>query len=70
MVGAESDYLFSHLSLRAGAALLRAGDTRTVPAFGASGRAFGARLTLHYAANFDEDEAFGITHRFSLGLRL
>lgn len=70
MLGAESDYLFSHLALRAGVALLRAGDTRAIPSFGASARGFDGRVALHYAANFDEDEAFGTTHRVSLGVRL
>jgi len=70
MIGAESDYLFAHVALRGGVALLRAGDTRTVPSFGASARAFDGRVTLHYAASFDEAEAFGTTHRVSLGIRL
>ncbi len=69
MIGAESDYLFAHVALRGGVALLRAGDTRTVPSFGASARAFDGRVTLHYAASFDDAEAFGTTHRVSLGVR-
>ena len=69
-VGVESDYLFSHLALRAGAEFRRAGEARTLPSFGASLRAFDARLVVHYAATFDEEEAFGTTHRFGLALRM
>jgi len=70
MLGAETDYLFSTVALRAGATLMRAGDTRTVPSFGASVRAFDARVALHYAASLDEDTAFGTAHRVSLAVRL
>lgn len=69
MIGAESDYIMGHLTLRAGFASLSAGETRSIPYFGLGIRGGKAGLVLHYAASFDDgDEAFGNTHRFSLGL--
>ena len=62
--GAETEYFFSHVALRGGVAWLRAGESRTVPSFGISARA--SRLTLHYGATLDEEDAFGRTHRVSL----
>jgi hypothetical protein len=65
-LGAETEYFFSHVALRGGIAVLRAGETRTVPSFGLSARA--SRLTLHYGATLDEEDAFGRTHRLSLAV--
>lgn len=67
-LGAETEYFFSHVALRGGIAWLRAGESRTVPSFGVSARA--RRLTLHYGATLDEDDAFGRTHRVSLAVRI
>ncbi len=68
--GAETGYFFSHVALRAGVAFLPADETRTVPSFGVSARAFAARLSLHYGATLDEEDAFGRTHRVSLAVTL
>lgn len=69
MVGAESAYIMGHLSLRAGFASLSSGDSRSIPYFGLGLRAGHERFILHYAASFDDgEEAFGNTHRFSVGL--
>lgn len=68
VLGAESDYILDHLALRAGMAHLRSGDTRVVPYFGFGLRA--SRLTLHYNANLDSEDALGATHRFSLSVTL
>jgi hypothetical protein len=70
LVGAETDYIFSHVALRGGLAFNRAGESRTVPSFGASLRAFDARLVVHYAATMDDEQAFGTSHRFALAVRL
>jgi hypothetical protein len=67
-LGAETAYLFSYVSLRGGIAFLSGGDSRSIPAFGVSVRA--SRLTLHYGAAIDEEEAFGNTHRVSLAVRI
>jgi hypothetical protein len=69
-VGAETGYLFDHLSLRGGVAFLNAGEARAAYTFGASVRAGRDRLTVHYGASLDDEEAFGTTHRVSLGVRL
>jgi len=68
--GVETPYIFSHVALRAGVALRRAGEARTSLAFGASLRFIDARVFLHYAASIDDDEAFGTTHRLGLAVRL
>ena len=68
ILGAETDYLFDVFALRAGYALIKTGESRTVPYFG-----FGARishLSIHYNANFDKDNAFSDTHRFTLSVSL
>ncbi len=70
LLGVETDYIFSHLSLRAGAAVRRAGESRTSVSFGASLRAFEQRLVVHYAATLDDETAFGTTHRFGLAVRI
>ena len=70
LVGAESGYLFGRVSLRGGVAFFNAGESRVAYTFGASACAARARLLVHYAANIDDEDAFGVTHRVSLGLRL
>jgi len=68
ILGAESDYLFGVLALRAGFAVINAGESRSVPYFG-----FGVRvsqLSLHYNANLDTENAFADTHRFTLSVSL
>ncbi|HXV13848.1 MAG TPA: hypothetical protein VEC56_06545 [Candidatus Krumholzibacteria bacterium] len=67
-LGVESEYFLDHLALRGGIAWLSAGESRTVPSFGASVRALSNRLTLHYGATLDEEDAFGRTHRVSLAV--
>lgn len=69
-VGAESVYFFSHVALRGGISWLSSGESRAIPAFGISARAFSNRLTLHYGAALDEEDAFGRTHRMSLAVRI
>jgi hypothetical protein len=68
-LGAETDWLFERVALRGGVAFLQTGESRTAYTFGASARAIGARLGLHYAASIDDEDAFGTTHRVSLGFR-
>jgi len=68
VVGAESDYILEHLALRSGMAHLRSGDTRVIPYLGFGLRA--SRLTIHYNANLDSEDALGSTHRFSLSVTL
>ncbi|MDH4037047.1 MAG: hypothetical protein OEX18_01540 [Candidatus Krumholzibacteria bacterium] len=70
LLGAETDYIFSHIALRGGVAFHAAGESRTTPSFGASLRAFDTRLVVHYAATVDDEQAFGTTHRFTLAVRL
>ena len=70
LVGLETDYIFTHLALRAGVAFHAAGESRTVPSFGASLRALDSRLVVHYAATMDDEQAFGTSHRFALAVRL
>lgn len=70
LVGAESGYLFGHVSLRAGMAFYNTGESRVAYTFGASASAAGARLFVHYAASIDDQDAFGTTQRVSLGVRL
>jgi hypothetical protein len=66
--GAETEYFFSHVALRGGVEWLSSSEPRTIPSFGLSVRA--DRLTLHYGASIDDDEALGNTHRFSLAVRI
>lgn len=70
VLGAETDYFFRHIALRGGVAFLNAGEARTAYTFGASVRAAGERLSVHYGASLDDEDAFGTTHRVSLGVRL
>jgi len=69
-LGVETEYFFSYVALRGGLAWLNTGESRTVPAFGVSVRAFADRLTLHYGANVDEEDALGVTNRVSLAVRI
>jgi hypothetical protein len=66
-VGAETPYLFDRIALRGGATFLSTGEKRAVYSFGISARATG-HVLLHYAASLDDENAFGTTHRFSLGV--
>ena len=68
IVGAESDYMFGVLALRAGVAAIRTGESRTVPYFGFSARL--RRIALHYNANMDTENAFADTHRFTVSVSL
>jgi hypothetical protein len=68
IIGAESDYLFDVLALRAGFAVINAGESRSLPYFG-----FGVRyrrLALHYNASFDDETALADTHRFTVSVSL
>jgi hypothetical protein len=67
-LGIETAYFFSHVALRGGVEWLTPGDERTVPSFGASARAWSNRLTVHYGARLDDEEAFGTAHRVSLAI--
>ena len=66
--GAETEYFFSHVALRGGVAWLSSSEPRTIPSFGVSVKV--DRLTLHYGASIDDDEALGNTHRVSLAVRI
>jgi hypothetical protein len=68
LVGAESPYIFDRIALRSGIAIRTVGEGRAQFAFGASVRAT-RNLLVHYAASLDDENAFGTTHRFSLGVR-
>lgn len=71
ILGAESDYMFGVLALRAGVAAITTGENRTVPYFGMSvGSRWPRRLAIHYNANMDTDNAFADTHRFTLSVSL
>jgi len=67
-LGAETDYLFDRLALRAGLGFVRIGESRSVPYAGFGFRA--GAVTLHYNANFDQETALSDTHRFSVSVRL
>lgn len=69
-LGVETEYFFSYVALRGGAAWLNSGESRTVPSFGVSVRAFTNRLTLHYGVSLDEEDALGRTNRVSLAVRI
>jgi len=68
LVGAETPFIYNRVALRGGIAILNSGEGRASYSFGASVRATG-NLVLHYAANLDDENAFGTTQRFSLGVR-
>jgi hypothetical protein len=69
-LGVETEYFFSYVALRGGLAWLNSGESRTVPSFGVSVRAFANRFTLHYGASVDEEDALGTTNRVSLAVRI
>jgi hypothetical protein len=68
IVGGETDYLFKLLALRAGFAVINAGESRNVPYLGFGVRV--GRVRLHYNANLDDENAFEDTHRFSLSFAI
>jgi len=68
VLGAETQYLFNVLALRGGIAAIRTGESRTVPYFGFGARI--SRLSLHYNASLDNENAFADTHRFTLSVSL
>jgi len=68
IVGAESDYMFGVLALRAGLAAIRTGESRTVPYYGLSVGV--RRFAIHYNANMDTENAFSDTHRFTVSVSL
>ncbi|MGD8413616.1 MAG: hypothetical protein PVF33_05260 [Candidatus Latescibacterota bacterium] len=68
IVGAETDYMFGVLALRAGVAAISAGESRTVPYYGMSVGA--SRLFIHYNVNMDTESAFADTHRFTVSFSL
>lgn len=68
LVGAETPFIYNRVALRSGIAILSSGEGRASYSFGASVRATG-NLVLHYAATLDDENAFGTTQRFSLGVR-
>lgn len=68
ILGGETDYLLNRLALRAGFAVISAGESRNLPYLG-----FGVRVDrfrLHYNANLDDETAFEDTHRFSLSFAI
>lgn len=56
------------LSLRAGAAAMLAGESRSIPYFGMGIKVI--RIRLDYNANLDTEDALSDTHRVSLGIGL
>jgi len=68
VAGAETDYLFDVLALRAGISMINTGESRTVPYFGFGARV--SRLAVHYNATLDQENAFADTHRFTLSFSL
>ena len=67
-LGAEYALFRNRAYLRGGVSLLTSGENRTLPHFGI-GFAFD-RFSIDYNAQFDTEEAFEDTHRFSVGVRL
>ncbi|MFQ5511475.1 MAG: hypothetical protein ACE5EO_06455 [Candidatus Krumholzibacteriia bacterium] len=68
VIGGEYGLFSDVLSLRGGLAAIQAGRSRSVPHFGLGVRI--GRLRLDYNANLDDEDAFGDTHRFALGVGL
>lgn len=68
VLGGEYRLFSELLALRAGLSSMKAGASRTVPHFGMGVRYEGLRID--YNADFDSDDAFDTTHRFSLGVGL
>ncbi len=66
VLGGEAMLFSDLLSLRGGISAVTAGENRVMPHMGVG---IGLRrFRLDYNANFDSEEAFGNTHRFSLGV--
>jgi hypothetical protein len=68
VLGGEATMFSDLLALRGGLALVTAGENRVLPHMGI-GIHF-RRIYLDYNANFDTEEAFDDTHRFSLAIGL
>lgn len=68
VLGGEAVLFSDLLALRGGVSAITAGESRVVPHMGI-GVGF-RRFRLDYNANFDGEEAFGDTHRFSLAVGL
>ena len=68
VIGGEAKFFSELLVLRGGLSALTAGENRSVPHMGI-GIHFN-RIFIDYNANFDSEEAFENTHRFSLGIGL
>lgn len=66
VLGGEYRAYSDVLAVRAGLSSQSAGESRTVPHLGMGVQY--ERLRIDYNANFDSDDAFDTTHRFSLGL--
>jgi hypothetical protein len=67
-LGAEYNFFDSVVSLRGALSLLTAGEDRLIPHFGLGFKI--RRLFIYYNADFDSQEAFEDTHRFSLSFQL
>jgi hypothetical protein len=65
VLGGEAMFFSDLLALRGGISAVTVGENRVMPhmGIGVGFRSF----RLDYNANFDSEEAFGTTHRFSLG---
>lgn len=64
VLGGEATFFSDILALRGGVSAVTAGESRVLPHMGIG---IGVRrFRLDYNANFDAEEAFGDTHRFSL----
>ena len=68
VLGGEAKLFSDLLILRGGLSAITTGENRTVPHMGI-GIHF-KRIYIDYNANFDSEEAFENTHRFSLGIVL
>jgi hypothetical protein len=68
VLGCEGRFFSDVLAIRGGVASVTAGEGRTLPHAGLGFRL--GRVQLDYNADFDTDEAFDDTHRFSLAVKL
>jgi len=68
ILGGEAVLFSDVLALRAGIASLRTGENRAIPHFGIGVHI--DRIHIDYNTNFDSEEAFENTHRFTLAIRL
>jgi hypothetical protein len=68
VLGGEYQVYSDILSVRGGLSALTAGEGRSVPHMGIGIQY--ERIRVDYNANFDSEDAFDTTHRFSLGLSL